>query len=181
MSNYKENEIFKCAFNERAMRANAIEGLLVMFVYFLLIGSALKNVWISLGFLAFFLLLAWWIIYSNKSIVTKSFYELSEDGMLKCWSRGKVRRAYPIKEIKSIERTNVAGKKKSYFSYPILYQRSGRDIIPGDGVMIFFNRKWYKSVIPVFFNPGDLDGFISAIENRLHDSVIEDSSINNEK
>ncbi len=176
MSSRKENEIFTCAFNKRAMRANAIEGLLVMFVYFLLIGIALKNVWISLGFIAFYLLLVWGIIYSNKSILTKSYFELSEDGMLKCWSRGKVRRAYPIEEIKSIERTNVAGKKKSYFSYPILYQRSGRDIIPGDGVLIYFNRKWYKSVIPVFFNPEDIDGFIDAIKNRLNDHAIEDSS-----
>ncbi len=181
MSNYKENEIFICAFNERAMRANTIEGLSVMLVVFLFMSVVSGNVWVSLGFLTFYLLFVWWMLYTNKSIVTKSFFEISEDGILKCWVSGKLYKSYPIKEIKSIERTNEEGKTKHHCSYTMVYNSKGRDIIPGDGVMIYFNRKWYKSVMPVFFNPEDIDGFISAIKNRLDDYAIEDSARIEEK
>lgn len=76
---------------------------------------------------------------------------------------------YPISEIISIEEidfTDKEVKRKCYWSYPVAIGRGG-NILPDQGVIIRFNRHWYKSSIPVFLNPDDSERFIQAITARL--------------
>ena len=101
-----------------------------------------------------------------RRLANGSYFEITSDGILRCKFKGRKEIIYPINEIKAIEPATIKDVEKKYATFPIVLDR-WNELFPPEGVLITFNRAWIKSVRPVFFNPADIEGFISAIRKRI--------------
>lgn len=160
---------FKCAFSEDAIRHNTVMTLtaIVPTIAILSYLFIIYEKWI--GF-AFVLVIIAIIVYNQLYVIRLakgSYLEITPDGTLKCRYYGRAEASYPINEIKSIEETSLKDAYRKHAIIPAAFHSKGRDIYPDTGVLITFNRSWIKSVSPVFFNPGDIAGFIAAIKTRI--------------
>lgn len=104
----------------------------------------------------------------------ESYLEITADDNLNCIFKGRAPVSYPIREIQSIEEVTSEYASEKYATVPVLVNSRGWPTTPCKGVLITFNRAWYKSVFPVFFNPADIQDFISAVKDRME--VISNSS-----
>ena len=170
-----ENESlrFECAFSEKAIRNNRLWIMLyTIFVMLILCpviwssGTTPLNIWFSLALIVFTVLMDAYSIIYVKRLSSGSYLEITSDGILKCIYKGRKEVNYPINEIISIEESSFKDARKKRATVPIQVDRYG-DLYPSEGVLISFNRAWIKSIFPVYFNPADIEGFISAIRNRI--------------
>lgn len=113
------------------------------------------------GFIALLSVLLWLFMQS----VIKSHYVVSSDGYLEASYYGRKTVRFPIAEIewvKMIDDDNSRSALPRYFTYPVSFGRGG-DIAPDTGLLVSFNRQWYKSVFPVLFHPIDSEGLMQAL------------------
>lgn len=163
---------FKCAFSEKAIKYNTIEMLIVVVPTIIVISYLFITTGLWAGFILVFFLLAvttysmWYISRLTK----ESYLEITDDGRLECTYKGRVKISYPISEIESIEEASLEQAEKKYAKFPVTLNTRGRELYPERGVLVTFNRSWIKSVFPVYFNPVDINGFVSAIKqtNDIH-------------
>lgn len=113
-------------------------------------------------------MLVYAVVYMNR-LTRESHLEITDDGLLKCKYKGRATVSFPIKEIASIESASIDQASERYATFPVLLNNRGWELYPSEGVLITFNRRWIKSVFPVYFNPADIQGFISAVK-RVKDS-----------
>lgn len=164
---------FECAFSEKAIRNNRlwimIYNILVILIICLIIwtsGTTPLNIWFSLALIIITVLLDAYSIIYVKRLSSGSYLEITSDGILKCVYKGRKEVSYPINEIISIEESSFKDARKKRATVPMQVDRWG-DLYPSEGVLISFNRAWIKSIFPVYFNPEDISGFISAIKQRM--------------
>ena len=169
-----ENLRFECAFSEKAIRNNNLS--LKIFVLFLIIclcfsmymsGFSTISLWYSFSCIIFSVLLSLYSMMYVRKMAKRSYLEITTDGILKCVYYGRKEVSYPIKEMRLIEESSFKDARKKYASVPIVLNSKGDDLYPPEGVLITFNRAWIKSVFPVYFNPVNIEGFISAIRKRI--------------
>ncbi len=170
----KENLRFECAFSKKTMKNNALTIIvftIIMVAVLSYISWNAVNIRLSLWFTCIyvFVILVTSIIgmLSVRRLAKGSYLEISSDGQLKCKFKGKKEVSYPINEIKTIEPATITDVEKKYATFPIVLNIRGDELYPSEGVLITFNRAWIKSVFPVYFNPVDIEGFISAIRKRI--------------
>ncbi|MDE6551625.1 MAG: hypothetical protein K2K98_01485 [Muribaculaceae bacterium] len=109
---------------------------------------------------------------SLRKLANGSYLEIISDGILKCVFNGRKEVRYPINEIRSIEESSLKDAERKYATFPMVLNTKGEELYPPEGVLITFNRAWIKSVFPVYFNPADIQGFMSTIRERM---VVSDS------
>ena len=175
MGGDNENLRFECAFSEKAMKNNAIS-MIVFIIIMIAVLSYVSwnaiNIRLSLWLASFYILVSSIMsiigILSVRRLATGSYIEITSDGQLKCKFKGKREVGYPISEIKTIEPASIKDVEKKYATFPIVLNSRGAELYPPEGALITFNRSWIKSVFPVYFNPTDIEGFISAIRKRMN-------------
>ena len=169
-----ENLRFEYAFSEKAIRNNNLS--LKIFVLFIIVclcfamymsGFSTSSLWFCFSFIIFFVLLSLYSIMNLRRLATRSYLEITSDGILKCVFKGRKEVSYPINEIKTIEKSSFKDARKKHAAVPVVIQNIGYALYPPAGVLITFNRACIKSVIPVYFSPKDIEGFISAIRQRI--------------
>ena len=174
MERDKENLMFEYAFSEKAIRNNNIS--LKIFVLFIIIclcfamymsGFSTSSLWFCFSCIIFSVFLSLYSIMYVRRLATESYLEITSDGILKCVFKGRKEISYPIDEIRSIEESSFKDARKKHATVPIVINNIGDDLYPPEGVLITFNRALIKSVLPVYFNPADIEGFISAIRKRI--------------
>lgn len=73
--------------------------------------------------------------------------------------------SYPIDKIESIQvvdfDTDVVDKQTQDYMLPVAMGKV--DLYPRKCVIVFFERKWIKSVRPVFFNPANPELFAQTL------------------
>ena len=174
-----KNLRFECAFSEKAMKNNAI----TMIVFIIIMIAVLSYIsWNAVNFRLSLLLIFSYILLSSlmsiigmislRRLAIGSYLEITSDGILKCVFNGRKEVRYPINEIRSIEGSSLKDAERKYATFPMVLNTKGEELYPAEGVLITFNRAWIKSVFPVYFNPADTQGFISAIRERM---VVSDS------
>lgn len=137
-------------------------------VFAVLLGS-----WLLLAIFVIFAILIYSInVWIYNKLVNESYIEISEDGILYCKYHGHKAISYPISEIQSIKEGTL--KDNKYAVFPVVLNLYGDELYPETGVLITFNRSWIKSVFPVYFNPADIPGFISAIKQLMKPNDIND-------
>ena len=173
MERDNENLRFECAFSEKTIRNNKlwlmIYTILVILILCLVIrssGMTPLNIWFSLALIVFTVLMDAYSLIYVKRLSSGSYLEITSDGILKCVYKGRKEVSYPINEIISIEESSFKDARKKRATVPIQVDRCG-DLFPSEGVSITFNRAWIKSIFPVYFNPADREGFITAINERI--------------
>lgn len=105
------------------------------------------------------------LLWLFRQSVIKSRYVVTTDGYLEARYYGRKTVRYPIAEIewvRIIDDDNRHSALPRYFTYPVSFGRGG-DIVPETGVLVSFNRQWYKSVCPVLFHPIDSEGLMQAL------------------
>ena len=168
-----ENLRFECAFSEKAIRNN--KSFIIIFTILLIIilcfviktsGKTPLNIWFSLALILFVVVSDAFSLFYVKRLSSGSYLEITSDGILKCVFKGRKEVSYPINEMRSIEESSLKEAIKRYARLPIALDR-WNELYPPEGVLITFDRAWIKSIFPVFFNPEDISGFISAIRQRI--------------
>lgn len=181
METVNEDLKFECAFSEKAMKNNSqfltiyVASISIILCYVLWSsGITTLNLWFTFSFIAFMILIAVFSMTYVRRLAKGSYLEITSDGQLKCKFVGRKEECYPINEIKSIEPATIEEAQKKHATRPIGLNSKGDDYYPPTGVLITFNRAWIKSVFPVYFNPADIEGFISAIKKRIKttDSIV---------
>lgn len=100
------------------------------------------------------------------NIRNKSFICLTADGKMtiKVWPG--CTKSYPVDRIEEVRVVDFssadAGIKMKDCLPPVSFDR-GDGLLPKQGVLVFFERKYIKSVRPVFLNPADPELFASAL------------------
>ena len=151
---------------------------LTIIVFIIIMTAVLSYVsWKAVNFrLSLLLIFSYIVLSSLMSIIGMisvrrlskgSYLEITSDGQLKCNFKGKKEVIYPINEIKTIEQASIKDVEKKYATFPMVLNTKGEELYPSEGVLITFNRSWIKSVFPVYFNPKDIEGFLSAIRQRI--------------
>lgn len=169
-----ENLRFECAFSKKAMKSNAVTLIVYTIVMTMILGYISWNasntrlsIWLIFFYIVFIILISVIGMISERKLAKGSYMELTSDGMLRCKFKGSKEVSYPIKEIRSIEESSLKDAEKKYATFPTVLNIRGEELYPPTGVLITFNRAWIKSVFPVYFNPEDISGFISAIRKRI--------------
>lgn len=167
MTSLNENIRFECAFSQSAIRNNTIVLVVISipFILFLAYFGSKLGGWIGIFIVALVMgLLGYGLAYMNR-LNHESYLEITRDGLIKCVYMGRPTVSFPIKEITSIESASIEQANERYATLPVLLNSRGWELYPSEGVLITFNRRWIKSVFPVYFNPADIQGFISAVKH----------------
>lgn len=174
MEGDNENMRFECAFSKKAIKSNAVTLIVYTIVMTVILGYISWNanntrlsIWFSFFYIVFIILISVIGMISVRKLAKGSYIELTSDGMLKCKFKGSKEVSYPINEIRSIEESSLKDAEKKYATFPAVLNIRGEELYPPEGVLITFNRAWIKSIFPVYFNPKDIPGFISAIKQRM--------------
>ncbi|MDE6018279.1 MAG: hypothetical protein K2G85_05655 [Muribaculaceae bacterium] len=174
MEGKNENIRFKCAFSEKAIKNNTLTMIIFIITLTIILFFSTRNsantalsIWINLSYIVFVVLMSVVSFFCLKRMSRGSYLEITTDGILKCVYKGRKEVNYPINEIRSIEESSFKDARKKYATVPIVLNNRGDDLYPPEGVLITFNRAWIKSIFPVYFNPEDRVGFISAINERI--------------
>lgn len=168
-----QEQVFPCNFSDAKLSSRLFIWTLSI-VYAVAILSASHNIAILLilGISVLLLPVIWEIMLYY--IRTKSYILLTPDNeiALKVWSRRI--KSYPIDHIERIcvvdFDSDITDKLMKDYAFPVSFGRGGDDLIPDKGVLIFFQRRYIKSVRPVFFNPSDPELLADALKNRLKNS-----------
>ncbi len=161
-----KNLRFECAFSRSAVRNNTIAmGAISLLIIILMADLGFKlGGWIGILIVVPIIgILVYGLVYMNR-LPHESYLEITEDGQLKCKYKGRAAVSFPINEITSIEPASFQQATERYATLPVLLNSKGWELYPSEGVLITFSRKWRKSVFPVYFNPADIQGFISAVK-----------------
>ncbi|MDE6094765.1 MAG: hypothetical protein K2G52_01085 [Muribaculaceae bacterium] len=162
-----KNDIMKfdCNFTD-APRFDRIfvwsECTVLMFI--LIICRQKDNIYPFLFFGLLFMLIPLWFEFSVHMVRTKSYIELIDNKIVfKGWMCRKA--SFPIDKIESVRvvdfDTDVVDKLTRDYRLPVAMGRV--NLYPQKGVIIFFERKWIKSVQPILFNPIDPEQFAHAL------------------
>lgn len=168
-----QEQVFPCNFSDAKLSSRLFIWTLSI-VYAVAILSASHNITILLilGISVLLLPVIWEIMLYY--IRTQSYILLTPDNeiALKVWSRRI--NSYPIDHIERIcvvdFDSDITDKLMKDYAFPVSLGRGGDDLIPDKGVLIFFQRRYIKSVRPVFFNPSDPELLADALKNRLKNS-----------
>lgn len=170
MENHPDNIKFKCAFSKKGITTN-IKICIAFIVFTALcicyVCSSAGGAWIGAAFILILILILALCVRSVYRLIEGSYLEITADGLLKCNYKGHRAVCYPIKEICSIEAVTLDQAGERHATFPVVLNTKGAELYPSDGVLITFNRAYLKSVFPVFFNPADIQGFISAIRQAM--------------
>ncbi len=172
MTSLNDNLRFECAFSQSGVRNNTIVVVvmsLLVIIPFIYLGIKLGG-WIGIIPVLLFVGLSVYSLVYTYRLTHESYLEITQDGLLKCKYTGRAAVSFPIKEITSIESASLEQANERYAKFPVLLNSRGWELYPSEGVLITFNRKWSKSVFPVYLNPADIQGFISAAK-RTKDSL----------
>ncbi len=159
------SEIFKCHYTD-ASRYDRIfvwsMGIGFMVIFILLPHNG--NIYPFLIFGLISMLIPIWFEFMVHKIRTKSYIELIDNKIVfKRWMCRKV--SYPIDKIESIQvvdfDTDVVDKQTQDYMLPVAMGKV--DLYPRKCVIVFFERKWIKSVRPVFFNPANPELFAQTL------------------
>lgn len=118
------------------------------------------NIYPFLFFGLLYMLIPLWFEIMVHMIRTKSYIALIDNEIVvKRWMCRKV--SFPIDKIESVRvvdfDTDVVDKQTKDYRLPMAMGRV--NLYPQKGVIVFFDRKWIKSVQPIFFNPADPERF----------------------
>lgn len=174
-----ENLRFDCAFSKNAMKNYSLTIMIFTMVIMAVLGYASWNavnfrlsLWLSFSYIVIIVLMSVIGMISLRKLANGSYLEIISDGILKCVFNGRKEVRYPINEIRSIEESSLKDAERKYATFPMVLNTKGEELYPPEGVLITFNRAWIKSVFPVYFNPADIQGFMSTIRERM---VVSDS------
>ena len=170
MESKVENQKFELAFSEKAIRTNTLTIGIFSVIVVLAFGYACvksKAGWVLYALVLIPMLASIYSVYCLRRLVKGSYFEITSDGRLVCIYNGRVKIEYPIKEIINIEEATLKQAERKYARFPVVLNTRGEELYPSNGVLITFNRSWIKSVFPVYFNPADVQGFMSAIRQRM--------------
>ncbi|MBD5335456.1 MAG: hypothetical protein HDR96_08730 [Bacteroides sp.] len=164
-----DNQKFELRFSEKAVRNNTITVILytVIIVPLIYVGAKSVGGWVNVTLMLILMLTALYSVYCLRRLVKGSYFEITSDGRLVCIYNGRAKIEYPIKEIINIEEATLKQAERKYARFPVVLNTRGEELYPSNGVLITFNRSWIKSVFPVYFNPADVQGFMSAIKRRM--------------
>lgn len=176
MNDKNDIEMFKCHYTD-APRFDRIFvwslGIGMMVVLILI--PAKGNIYPSLIFGLIYILMPFWFEYTVRMRRTKGYIQLIDNNIVyKAWMSRKV--SYPIDKIKSVKvvdfDADVVDKLTQDYQLPVSMGKV--NLYPRKGVIVFFDRKWIKSVRPILFNPIDPEQFAhTLIEKSCNTSSSE--------
>ena len=168
-----KNQTFELNFSEKAFRNNQITATLYVVITvlsFSYVGIKHGAGWIMLTLNLMLILTVIYCIYYGRRLVRESYFKITSDNRLICVYKGRAKIEYPIKEIIKIEEVTLKQAELRHARFPVILNNRGEEVYPSNGVLITFNRAWIKSVIPIYFNPRDIEGFIHAIKQRMDEA-----------
>lgn len=170
MENCPDNLRFKCAFSTKGITTNL--RICIAFLVFVSLGIGyvcfkVGGVWIGIAVILLLIITLALCWRSLNRLTDESYLEITADGLLKCTYSGRAAVSYPIKEITAIEESTLEQAGQRYATFPVVLNTRGSELYPSAGVLITFNRAYLKSVFPIYFNPADIQGFISALRRTI--------------
>lgn len=162
------HKVFKCYYTDAPLfDRSMVWGMSVCVIIVLIaLASSFKtgNKGIAVFFVLLYMLIPIWfelVIYMTKR---KGFIELIDNQIVfRAWMRS--RKSFPVDKIERIQvvdfDTDCVDKLTKDYMLPTPMGRVS--LYPQKGVIVFFERKWIKSVRPVFFNAADPDQFAGAL------------------
>ncbi len=160
--------IFKCYYTDAPLfdRFSIWGFSFVMIIVMALIPSA-GRIYPMLVFALICMLIPLWFEFMVHMIRTRSAIELTDNEIVvRRWGCRHV--SFPIDKIESISvvdfDTDSVDKLTQDYLLPMSMGRV--NLYPQKGVIVFFDRKWIKSVRPIFFNAADPDEFAMALSEK---------------
>lgn len=163
-------EIYRCSFSRKSIRENKRVCVVLIISAIIFSGCSivyLEDAWIGILISLFLIIMSVYSMTYVCRLTKQSYLEITSDGILNCVYKGRGNVRFPIKEIISIEEATIEQANKKHAVSPLNLNQWKWGLYPPKGVLITFSRTWLKSVFPVYFNPADISGFISAIKQRI--------------
>lgn len=134
---------------------------------------SVSNITLVTIFALLYMLIPLWFEFGIYMVRTRSSLELSNGEIIvRRWLRRH--QTFPIDKVESIhivDTKNLTDKRMKDYRLPISMGRV--NLYPTEGVLVFFDRKWIKSVQPILFNPADLNQFAKALSDKSGRPVSE--------
>lgn len=176
MSNKNEATVFECNFiNAPLSDRLMVWGYSVILMLVLTLISNNGHFYIILTCDILLMLIPIWFEFAVHMIRTRSFITLTDkEIVVKRWMSHRV--SYPIDKIECVRvvdfDTDHVDKLTQYYRLPMPMGRV--NLYPQKGVIVFFDRKWIKSVHPVFFNPANTRLFAQTLAEISGKTPISD-------
>lgn len=162
------HKVFKCYYTDAPLSDRIFVWTMSVCMIIVLItfasSSKTGNKCLAVIFVMLYMFIPLWFEYGIYMMRTRSIIELVDNEIVvRGWIR--FRKSFPVDKIESIRvvdfDTDKVGKLTNDY---MLARPMGRvNLCPRKGVIVFFERKWIKSVRPVFFNAADPDQFANAL------------------
>ena len=114
------------------------------------------------------MLIPLWFEFGIYMIRTRSFIELTDNNEIVARRWMCRHKSYPVDRIESIHVVDFDKNKtdKLMRDYVLPMPMGKVSLYPSKGVIVFFDRKWIKSVRPVFFNAADSEQFAMVLAKK---------------
>ena len=159
-----DNQIFKCYFTDVSLFDRlSVWGYSVVMIIVLALIHKKGHIATVLFLGLLFTLIPLWFEFMSHMIRTRSYIKLTDRIVFKIWMNRSC--SFPIDKIESIrvvdfDKDNVDRLTQQY-RLPI--SMGYVNLYPQKGVIVFFDRKWIKSVQPIFFNASNPEQFAMAL------------------
>lgn len=167
--------IFKCYYTDAPLFDRIyVWGLCVCVVIALALLTKGGNTLLVVIFSLIFMLIPLWFEFGIYMVRTRSSIELTDDEIVvRRWLCGS--KSFPIDKVETIRIVDFDKDKvdKLTKDYRLPMAMGRVDLYPRKGVIVFFDRKWIKSVQPILFNPADLSQFANALSTASGKPVAE--------
>lgn len=170
MKNDCDNLRFRCAFSRKGIKNNKKTCVVLIILAIVFSGYSivyLEDAWIGILISLFLIIMSVYSMTYVCRLTKQSYLEITTEGILNCVYKGRGIVRYPIKEIISIEEATIEQANKKHAVSPLNLNQWKWGLYPPEGVLITFSRAYIKSIFPIYLNPADISGFISALNQRL--------------
>lgn len=170
--NRADIEVFKCYYTD-ASRSDrlCLWGYCAIMVIVLTLIPNHGNIYPFLICGLIFILIPLWFEFMVHMIRTRSSIELSDKIVVRRWMCRPG--TFPTDKIESIRIVDFDKDQvdKLTQDYRLPMPMGRVDLYPKKGVIVFFDRKWIKSVQPIFFNAADPEKFAMALAAKSNKPV----------
>lgn len=173
MAELNENHrVFRCNYTDAPLYDRiSVWGLCIGVAVALVL--SVSNITLVAIFTLLYMLIPLWFEFGIYMVRTRSSLELTDGEIIvRRWLRRH--QSFPIDKVESIhivDTKNLTDKRIKDYRLPISMGRV--NLYPTEGVLVFFDRKWIKSVQPILFNPADLNQFAKALSDKSGRPVSE--------
>lgn len=169
MDDKSGERIFECYYTDAPLADRlSVWGISIAMILVFTLIIKVNNIYLLVIACLIYVFIPLWFEFGVYMIRTRSIIELTDNNEIVVRRWMCRRKSYPIDKIESIRVVDFDEDSIDRLTRDCIFPMPVGNVnqYPTKGVIVFFDRKWIKSVRPVFFNAANPEQFAIALANE---------------